>query len=818
MNEIAKMGAFAPSRRAFLQGGAAGLVVGFTLGAGPNEALAGAGSTINAYVQIAADDTVTIYVGATEMGQGIMTGIAQLVAEELKLDPAKWSKVRVEHGLVTPATTPGSIKTAPFSKPASYKSQSTGGSTSMRSWFTPMRQAGAAARVALVDAYAKLAGNGAPLASACTAQNGAVSGGALGTLTYGQIVAQTTTFAVPDPTSWGSLPLTASTDFRFIGKDKTGASAVPFPRPDIADKVTGRARYGIDVNSDVDPALAGMKHAVVVHAPTIGSAVSGFTTPSGAKVFKLWNHSLVKTLSTGFYDPTSIVYNAIGVVDMNATMSNTWSASQLAAAAKPSWTASPLAASVDTTAIFNKGLQLVNAADDATIASLGSARQIIGQSAVPPESATPAVFIDQTYTLPFLAHTPMEPPCCTVLVTGTSAATYACKIWVSTQSQTACVDTAQKVLAFGQTTVAPTAIPVTVTTMMLGGGLGRKLETDFISQAVQIAKQMPGVPVKLTWLRPEDVRNDRFRPCAQIRVRLGLAADGALSLIYRNVSPSVKRYKGTPYNAATPSTADAGAVAGVAEPVPGSSPTTYAPPYPCAAYRIEYLDNPEDIPIGYWRSVGEGYNTFAMECAIDEVWLAGKNAGLPVAADPLQFRMNLLASDQRAVNVLKEMQSLLVAAGAPALGRARGLAFMEGFGSYVAMASEISLDATTKKPIVHRVFTVVDCGTAVNPDAVRAQVEGGVVYGLSAILWGQITATNGKVAQSNFNNYRVMKLKETPVFTTSIINSGGPIGGIGELPVPVVGPSVANAYAVLAGDRNLARTLPWYPGATMGGL
>ncbi len=217
--------------------------------------------------------------------------------------------------------------------------------------------------------------------------------------------------------------------------------------------------------------------------------------------------------------------------------------------------------------------------------------------------------------------------------------------------------------------------------------------------------------------------------------------------------------------------------------------------------------------------MGESYNIFAVESAIDELWLAARNAGVVTPdVDPLAFRQKLLASDARAVNVLAEMQKLLSAAGAPPAGCARGLAFMEGFGSYVVMVAEISLDAATQKPVVNRVFTVVDCGTAVNPDAVRAQVEGGVIHGLSATLWGQMTFVNGRPSQSNFNNYRVMKLKETPTFVTSILNSGATVGGVGELSVPPVAPAIANAYAVLKGERDLARTLPWYPGAVSGGL
>jgi isoquinoline 1-oxidoreductase beta subunit len=700
---------FLLDRRDFLRTGSAGLVVCFALGASQRDARAGTGTMLGAYIQIAADNTVTVYIGPSEMGQGIMSGMAQLVAEELVLD---WSKVKTE---AAPAA-------AAYANPL-FRAQLTGGSTSMRGWFTPMRQAAAVAREMLITAGA--AALNQPR-SACVAINGAVWAGSL-SVPYGQIVAAA---AALTPPSASTVPLTSN--FRVIGQR--------LPRPDIPAKVKGAAVFGIDVQ------VPGMVFASVVHCPTLGGTVQSLPAkPAGAMAL----------VNLG---------NAVGVV-----AADTWSAMQIANRLKVSWSVPASSAAMDSTTILATAQQL-----------LASGTPQVPEQAGSPDSAllTSVARVDATYQLPYLAHACMEVLNCTASVTPTS-----CEIWAPTQGQGPCV----------QTATALTGLPasaVTVHTTFLGGGLGRKIEQDFIAQAIKISQAI-GKPVKLTWPRPQDFKNDKYRPCALIRVQAGLDKSGNIaSLIYRNVSPSITLQ----HNPASTAN-DTGAVAGA-----------MALPYAIANRRIEFVPHPSAVPIGYWRSVGESYNTFAVESAIDELALAA-------GKDPMAFRRVLLANNTRALAVLDAVAQISNWSSAPPRGSARGVAFLVGFGSIVAEVAEISL-TSTQTIKVNKIFCAVDCGTPVNPDSIEAQMQGGIVHGLSAALWGQVTFTAGKPNVTNFNNYRVLRPREMPAVTVQVVPSSGPIGGIGETGVPCVAPAIANAYAKLTGTR--LRTLPFYPGATMG--
>ena len=276
-------------------------------------------------------------------------------------------------------------------------------------------------------------------------------------------------------------------------------------------------------------------------------------------------------------------------------------------------------------------------------------------------------------------------------------------------------------------------------------------------------------------------------------VQAGIDADNNVSgMIYRNVSPSINIQRNT---VAGNNPEDTGAVAGA-----------MGLPYNIANRRIEYVPNPADIPLGYWRSVGESYNTFAVESAIDEL---AALAGL----DPLAYRKTLAAGNSRALGVLNAVDQLSgwSTTSAPT-GNARGVAFLKGFGSYIAMVAQVSRN-TTGQIRVNKVFCAIDCGIAINPDSIEAQIQGGIVHGLSATLWGQVTFAAGVPNVNNFSNYRVLKLSEMPVVSVAIVPSTAAPGGVGETGVPCVAPAVANAYAKLSGQR--VRTLPFYPGATM---
>ena len=675
-------------------------------------------TALGALIKIDSADNVILEVGPSEMGQGIMSGLAQLVAEELMLD---WSQVRAEQAS-PPATGPN-----PYANPL-FHAQITGGSTSMRGWYLPLRQAAAVARQLLLNAAEKLTpGGGWALTTGGKVTNGKT------TYRFSELVATAAT--LPQP---AQPPLATTTNA--IGKS--------LPRTDIPAKVDGSAVFGIDVQ------VPGMVFASVVHCPTLGGVVAAMPkSASGA----------IALVNLG---------NAVGVV-----ASDTWTAMSIAngLASKVTWTLPANLASRDSDSLLAQSQALVTST---TVAP----RVYETSGAVPPETVLPnaRVKLDATYSLPFLAHGCMEVLNCTAQVTATS-----CEIWAPTQGQQICIATAQQI-----TGLPTTAIKLHTT--FLGGGLGRKIEQDYISQCLQIAKAV-GKPVKLTWSRKQDFQNDKYRPSALIRVQAGLESSGALSaLIYRNVSPSINIQRNTvPGN----NPEDTGAVAGAV-----------GLPYAIGSKRIEFVPLPTDIPLGYWRSVGESYNTFAVESAIDELALAA-------GRDPMALRTSLLASNARALGVLSAVDTLSGWSSTTVpKGSARGLAFLSGFGSYIALVAQVSQPSAGKLR-VDKVFCAIDCGVAVNPNSIEAQVQGGVAHGLSATLWGQALFKNGVPNLINFSNSRVLRRSEMPVVSVKIVSSTAAPGGVGETGVPCVAPAVANAWARLTGVR--VRTLPFFPGATM---
>lgn len=719
-------------RRAVLAGGAVALVVPVTMVAnGSLQALSGttggsaaapapAATALGAYLRIDSLNNVTLLIGPTEMGQGIMTGLGQLVAEELMLN---WSQVKVEHA--GPSASPPN----PFANPL-FGLQLTGGSTSMRGWYLPLRQAAATAREMLLAAARQLA----PGKTWALAAGGKVTDGTT-TYAFSQLV-ETATLMTPP------AKVALATTRNAIGQR--------LPRTDIPAKVDGSAVFGIDVQ------VPGMVYAAVVHCPTLGGTVASMpASASGAQAL----------VNLG---------NGVAVV-----AGDTWTAMRIAESlgSKIKWTLPADTASRDSVHIRAKGLELVGSTNAVphiyeTTGGLDPAVAI----------ANAPTRLDATYELPYLAHACMEVLNCTASVSATSA-----EIWAPTQGQALNVFTIA-----GITGLAPRAI--TVHTTYLGGGLGRKFDQDFVAEAVKIAKAV-GKPVKLTWSRKQDFQNDMYRPCAAIRVQAGIDANKTLTaMLYRNVSPSINIQRNSkPGN----NPEDTGAVAGALD-----------LPYAIPNRRIEFVPNPADIPLGYWRSVGESYNTFAVESAMDELALAA-------GQDPMAWRKALLAADPRSLGVLNAVDTLSGwSKSATPAGSARGLAFLKGFGSYIALVAQISLSGGKIK--VGKMFCAIDCGVAVNPDQIEAQIQGGIAHGLAATLWGQVTFAAGVPSVSNFNNYRVLKLNDMPTVSVSIVPSSEAPGGVGETGVPCVAPAVANAYAKLTGQR--VRTLPFYPGATMGGL
>ena len=705
--KIAKAGEM--DRRQFLAA-TAGLLLAFTLEE-DNRAAQAQGvpaSTITAYIRIGADESITILVGGGEMGQGIYSGLAQGVAEELMVD---WSSVRV----------------APVPAAQSWL---TGGSSGITRHLLPMRTAGAAARDMLIAAAAQTWG--VP-AAACAAAHGKVTNTVTNAvLTYGQLAPLAATLAVPaNPT------LTDPGKFRLIG--------TPVARPDLPSKTDGSALYGIDVT------LPGMVFAVIKNCPTLGGTLA---------------------------KPPTLPRGAIAVVPLDTAVAvvatNTWQAKQIAGQLPVSWNIPATAVQVNSTVFQTQAQQLMTGGTPYIAEQQGNASAGL---------AGAARTLSMTYSLPYLAHACMEVLNCTVRIT-----TAGCEIWAPTQAPNSVLATAIKLtgLPAGKIQIYPT---------FMGGGLGRKFEQDYIAQAIRTAMAV-GKPVKLTWTREEDMGHDQYRPMALSRILVGLDTSGNIAAwANRQISPSILAQRGVVLGAAGDSQATEGAT---------------ALPYAFGSRLMEYIPHPSPVPVGFWRSVGHSINAFAVESAMDEVALA-------TGVDPLALRQKLLSSSTHPL-AARSLAVLNAAAalggwGTPApTGHARGIALSIAFGSIVAEVADVSqpLAGTLR---VNKVACVIDCGSAINPDSVQAQMQGGIFHGLSAALWGQVTFTAGKASARNFSNYRVLRMSEAPTISVQILQSGAALGGVGEPGVPPIAPAVANAYAKLTGTR--VRSLPFFPGATM---
>lgn len=697
------------SRRAFL-GGSATIVALFALDAAPVTAMARAlaasaptdGGIINGWIQINADNSVTVAFGGAEMGQGILTGLAQAAAEELMV---AWSQVRTQ--------------AAPTAQ-----AYITGGSYGIRANFQKMRVAGAQAREVLVAAAAAIWGIDP---STCAVADGVITNPTTGaTLTYAQLAKDAAT-RTPSATP----TLTTAGAFRLVGRT--------MPRLDLPSKVDGSAVFGIDVR------LPGMVHAAVRNCPTIGGTLARTpATPSGA----------IAVVPLG---------DAVAVV-----ASNTWAAFRAAEKLSVSWTTPTTASQLSSALITSQAQTLMVSGTPGSPAA-----EQIGDAASVYSSA--ATRIEATYQLPYLPHVCMEVLNCTASVTSTS-----CEVWVPTQA-------ANWVQATAMAVTGLPASAITVHPTLLGGGLGRKIEQDYVKQALMVAKAI-GRPVKLTWRREEDLSHDQYRPMGLVRVRLGADGSGALrSLAVRTVAPSPLFQRG--WMAPTGN-----------DNVEGAEGLPYAIPNRL----VEYVRHPAPVPVGFWRSVGNSINCFAVESAIDEMAAA-------LRIDPLTFRRSMLAGDARTLAVLDRAAADLGWSSPAPAGVGRGLAISNGFGSIVALAVEVSQPSPGVMR-VNRVAAAVDCGYAVNPGQVESQLEGGIIQGIGSAMWGQTTFSRGVASSRNFSNTRMLLMRETPAITVSILQSGmDKLGGIGEVGVPPAAPALANAWFRLTGNR--LRTLPFFPGA-----
>ena len=697
------------SRREFLIAGAAaggGLLLGWRIDARPLSPV----FAPNAFIRIGTDGRVTMIMGQVEMGQGMYTAMPMLLAEELEVG---LDQVRLEHA-------PPDDKL--YANPI-FHFQATGGSTSVKGLYEPMRRAGATARTMLMAAAAKR-WNVDP--ASCRAERGAViHTPSHRRLSYGALAAAAAALPIPD-----NVVLKRPEDFKLIG--------TPAKRLDTPDKVNGRAQFGIDVR------LPGMKIATVAASPVLGGTVAGLDE---AKAMAIAGVRQIVKLD----DVVAVVADHM------------WAAKQGLAALAIRWDDGPNA-KVSTADVVREL--------DAASQQPGVVARKEGDAAAAIAAAT--VKLDAVYQAPFLAHTTMEPINCTVHVRPDG-----CEVWTGSQ-----------VLARAQATAAQvTGLPlerVVVHNHLLGGGFGRRLEVDYVTQAVRIAKQVDG-PVKVVWTREEDVQHDVYRPYYYDRMAAGLDAHGKpIAWTHRLVGPSILARWAPP---AFRNGLDGDALDGAVH-----------LQYDIPAIQVEYVRHEEPVVnTGFWRGVGVTHNTFVIESFIDELALAAK-------ADPFEYRRALLAKSPRARTVLELAAQQAGWGETLPAGRGRGIALMySGWDTYVVQVAELSVSESGEVR-VHRIVCAVDCGTVVNPDIVKAQIEGGVIFGIGGALWGEVTLKNGRVEQSNFHDVRVLRMNETPPIEVHLVRNLEPPGGIGEPGTAVTAPALANAIFAATGKR--IRKLP----------
>jgi isoquinoline 1-oxidoreductase beta subunit len=665
----------------------------------------------NAFLRIGTDDSITVVVNHSEMGQGTFTGLPMLVAEELDAD---WSKVRAEHAPVDPAY-----------NHAAFAIQMVGGSTSTRTEWERLRKAGAAARAMLVAAAAETWNVDR---ASCFTENSQVIHNASGRrLSYGQLAEKAARLTPPPAVS-----LKDPKDFRLIGK--------PVKRLDTPEKINGKCIFGLDVH------VPGMLVAVVARCPVFGGKLKSFDA-SKAQAVPGVRHVVA-------------IERGVAVV-----AEGYWPALKGRQALSITWEEGPLAG-LDSRAQREHYAELARQ-PGAVARKTGDVAAALGGA---------ARRLEATYEFPYLAHATMEPLNCVADVRPDG-----CDVWTGTQFQTGDRDAAAQ-----DAGLKPEQVKLHTT--FLGGGFGRRavLDSHFVREAVQCSKAIKA-PVKVVWTREDDIRGGYYRPSAHHALIAGRdAAGNPVAWQQRIVCQSF--IAGTPFEGAIiKDGVDETAVEGAAD-----------LPYEIPNLLVEWHKAPGGVPTLWWRSVGHSHSAFAVETFLDELArAAGK--------DPYEYRRGLLEDHPRHRRVL-ELATGKAGWGKPlAEGHGRGLAVHESFGSFVAQVAEVSVSREGAVR-VHRVVCAIDCGPVVNPDGVRAQMEGGIVFGLTAALFGEITFENGRVKQRNFHDYPMLWMHEAPVVEAHIVPSTDKMGGVGEPAVPPIAPAVANAIFAVTGKR--IRRLP----------
>ncbi|WP_158904785.1 xanthine dehydrogenase family protein molybdopterin-binding subunit [Burkholderia sp. L27(2015)] len=676
--------------------------------ASPNAAFAP-----NGFIRIDNTGLVTLIMPKVEMGQGTYTSLPMLLAEELEVS---LDKVQLEH-----APPDEKLYTDPL-----LGGQLTGGSTSVRYAWDPMRQAGALGRTLLVSAAA--AQWQVDPASCKTANGEVIHPASDRRAGYGSLVDAAAKLPAP-----ASVPLKDPKDFKLIG--------TPVKRLDSPDKVNGVAQFGLDVR------LPGMVYAVVASCPVVGGTVASV------------DDSVTKTLP-GVHQVVKLD-NAVAVIG-----DHTWAANRGLAALKIEW---------------NEGsnARLSNAD---LVADLAAAAQHTGAVARNDGDAGKmlqgaAKKVDAIYQQPFLAHATMEPMNCTVHLSDGN-----CDIWVGTQVPTRVRDAAMQVTGLP-------ADKIRVHNFLIGGGFGRRLEVDGVTQAVKIAQQV-NAPVKLLWTREQDIQHDMYRPYYYDSISAGLDANGKpVAWTHRIVGSSIMARFFPP---AFKNGLDPDAVEVASD-----------PPYDLPNIHVDYVrQEPRGIATAFWRGVGPTRGTFVVESFIDELAAVAK-------VDPVQYRLDLLDKTPRAKNVLQVATQQAGWGTAPTeltgYKSGRGVSVMHAFGSFLAMVADVAVNPQGEVK-VRRVVCAVDCGMIVNPDTIAAQIEGGINFGVTAALYSEITFKDGRVEQNNFTDYRMLRIDEAPLIEVHLVKSTEAPGGIGETGTAALAPAVTNAIFAATGKR--LRQLP----------
>jgi isoquinoline 1-oxidoreductase beta subunit len=663
----------------------------------------------NAFIQIDNTGKVTLVIPKVEMGQGIYTSIPMLIAEELEVS---LDTVTLDHAPPNEQL---------FKDPL-LGGQLTGGSTSIRYAWDPMRQAGATARVLLISAAAQ---QWQVDPASCHAQAGQVVHAASNrSIGYGQLVDAAAKLPVPQ-----NVPLKDPKDFKIIGTS--------VKRLDSPEKVDGTAVFGLDVR------VPDMVYAAIATSPVFGGTLSSVDDTSARKIPGV--RQVVKA------------DNAVAVIG-----DHTWAAKRGLAALVITW---------------NEGaganLSMKQIVDDlASAADHGTGAVARKDGDVTKGFSDAKTRVDAVYQQPFLAHATMEPVNCTVHVRPDG-----CDIWLGTQVPTRIVDTAVQITGLP-------ADKITVHNHLLGGGFGRRLEFDMATQALKIGKQL-GTPVKVFWTREEDIQHDMYRPYYYDKISAGLDANGKpIAWQHRIVGSSIMARFAPP---AFQHGIDPDAVE-VATDLPYDLPNQL----------IDYVrQEPRTVPTAFWRGVGPTRSTFVVESFIDELAAQAK-------VDPVKYRRDLLGKTPRALNVLDTATQAAGWGSTVPKGQGRGVSVMHAFGSFFAMVVDLMVDQG--EVTVNRVVCAVDCGMTVNPNTIEAQVQGGIIFGITAALYSEITIKDGRVEQNNFTDYRMLRIDQTPPIEVHIVKSTEAPGGIGEPGTAALAPALTNAIYAATGKR--LRQLP----------